>query len=231
MRPLAVTLDAAGTLFKPANAVSQTYATMARPYGGELDVGTLGSSFGRAFSRMPPMAFQRADADTLDRLERGWWRQLVKQVSDEAGGVTDFDGYFSALYEHFRQADAWVLYPEVLGILETLKTRGVPMVVVSNFDSRLLDVLAGLDITMFFEDIIFSTGARSAKPERGIFDLAVSVLDVPARDVLHVGDNVEADYHGARAAGLSALLVVRGSAQSGDEIESIESLEGIADRL
>ena len=42
------------------------------------------------------------------------------------------------------------------------------------------------------------------KPSRHMFDEAVRLLDVPAEQILHVGDNLEKDVYGAVAAGMQS---------------------------
>jgi putative hydrolase of the HAD superfamily len=49
----------------------------------------------------------------------------------------------------------------------------------------------------------------AAKPSTAIFARAVAGLGVDAAHVLHAGDGLEEDVHGARAAGLVAVLVDR----------------------
>lgn len=53
----------------------------------------------------------------------------------------------------------------------------------------------------------FSDEVGIAKPHPGIFRATLDALELPASDVLHVGDNPVADVEGAAAAGLSTALV------------------------
>lgn len=54
---------------------------------------------------------------------------------------------------------------------------------------------------------VFSNELGVSKPHPRIFTAACDLLDTPAADVLHVGDNPVADVAGAEAAGLQAVLV------------------------
>jgi putative hydrolase of the HAD superfamily len=206
---LAVTLDAAGTLFQPREPVADTYVSLASSFDAALNPSALGAAFARHFPEMPPMAFPRADADTLDRLERGWWRLLVKKVTSDCGGIADFDGYFDALYAYYSRGSAWSLYPEVVEVLHGLRARGLRTAVVSNFDSRLIAILAELGIADLFDAVIYSTAAGVAKPDARIFEMALEALGTASSSTVHLGDTKAADYFGSTNAEMRGLLIAR----------------------
>ncbi|HWC24717.1 MAG TPA: HAD family hydrolase [Flexivirga sp.] len=54
---------------------------------------------------------------------------------------------------------------------------------------------------------VFSNELGVAKPHPRMFEAACDLLVIPAADVLHVGDNPDADVAGAQAAGMTAVLV------------------------
>ena len=225
--PRAVLLDASGTLIDVASPLGDTYSRLARDFGGDLDPATLTAGFRTAFAETPPMAFPGRRGADLDRAERGWWRTLVERVTGAAGGVPELDAYFDRLYAHYADAQAWRVYPEVPAVLTALRERGVALAVVSNFDSRLTPLLDALGLATFFDAVVCSGEVGAAKPHGAIFDHALAVLGVEASEALHVGDSREADYDGARAAGIDALLVDRSSTAS--RVGTIPDLSGIPD--
>ena len=206
----AVTLDAAGTLINVARPVGETYATLARPYGGVLEPKLLSRGFGKYFPRMPPMAFPGASANEAAQQERAWWKNARRKRRSGCGWRTEVLTLTSMRSNaYFAQAEAWMVYPEVPPLLATLAARGVKLAIVSNFDSRLASLVPALGLNTHLDALIFSTEAGAAKPDAGIFELALRELGVDASQTLHVGDNVDADYHGARQAGLHAVVVDR----------------------
>lgn len=207
--PRAVLLDAAGTLIDVVEPLGETYARLARDFGGNLDPDTLTAGFRAVFHDMPPMAFPGLHGADLDRAERGWWRIVVGRVFGAAGGVPEFDACFDHLYAHYASARAWRTFPEAPAVLAALRERGVSLAVVSNFDSRLPPLLEAMGLAAFFDAVVCSGEAGMAKPDPAIFAHALAVLGVEASEALHVGDNREADCDGARAAGVEALLVDR----------------------
>jgi putative hydrolase of the HAD superfamily len=205
----AVFFDAAGTLFTVNGSVGDIYARIARDHGKEVAVSDLEAGFRRCFATAPPMAFPGASPEQALVLEKHWWKTLVHDVFAPLGAFPRFDEYFDALFAFFARAEAWRLYPETLVTLETLKSQGLIVGVISNFDSRLFNILDGFGVTRFFDPIIISTRAGAAKPEREIFTQALAHAGVEAREALHIGDSYGADIIGARQAGLTPVFVDR----------------------
>lgn len=119
-------------------------------------------------------------------------------------------------------------YPESEGVLEELRSRGLPLYVVSNWDILLEKVLWDLGWAGYFEVVVVSAVVGSEKPEGGIFDEALRVSGVtdPSRAV-HVGNDPVSDVRGARASGLDAVLVDRTGEGSPEATATIPDLGGL----
>ena len=220
----ALTLDATGTLITPARAVGETYAEIARGFGARLDPDAVEASLRKAFSEMPPLTFPGASPNRIPGLERGWWRELVGRVAAASGGVEAFSAFFDALYEHYARGGAWRAYPESAEVLDALRARGCRTAVISNFDSRLMNILRALELDHHFDAVIYSSASDAAKPQGAIFALALSRLDVRPEEALHAGDSLHNDVEGARAAGLRGVLVDRTRSEADAKREVIASL-------
>ena len=230
-RPQAVLLDAAGTLIRPARPVGETYAAVAAEHGAELAPGRLAHAFREVFPQMPAMAFPPVEPAELDLLERGWWRRLVREVLARCEATVEpFDPFFDALYGRFAHAEAWRTFSEVEAALGRLRGAGLRLAIVSNFDSRLEGIAAGLGLLDRVDALVYSTRCGSAKPDRRIFDEALARLEVPAGRAAHVGDSRTADYHGALGAGVQPWLLAR----DGDRppgTATVRDLEELASRI
>ena len=225
-RTKAVYFDAAGTLIKPARRVGESYAAIAEKYGKTVTPSELFARFRICFDGAPRLAFPNAAADQIGRLERAWWKKLVGQVFEPFGRFHNFDDYFAELFDYFAEPNAWTLFPEVLDTLAALKQRGVTLAVISNFDSRLVRILDGLGIGPWFADVFVSSRVGYAKPDRRIFDVALIRHGLLGENAIHVGDSEANDLHGARNAGLKALLIDR-KPPSGASIDRLRSLQQI----
>jgi putative hydrolase of the HAD superfamily len=118
-------------------------------------------------------------------------------------------------------------YPEVPAVLEALRAGGARLAVVSNWDVSLHDVLERTGVRPLVDAVVISAELGAAKPDPAIFRAALGRLGAGAQGALHVGDSVEHDVAGARAAGLEAVLVVRDGAAAPDGVRAIASLEGL----
>jgi putative hydrolase of the HAD superfamily len=165
--------------------------------------------FQTCFAAASPLAFPGALADEVRVLERQWWRELVVKMFEPYGPFEKFEDYFAELFTHFGKADSWALYPETRETLLTLENRGLILAVVSNFDSRVYHILAGLGIAACFDSIFLSSQVGYAKPAPEIFNVALAHHQLSANETLHVGDSPEHDAAGAIGAGLTAVLVDR----------------------
>jgi len=96
------------------------------------------------------------------------------------------------------------LYPDVDAALDRLAGHA-PLAALTNGNADLVRI--GLQ-----HRFVFALGARehgSCKPDAGIFHAACARLGIAPSDVLHVGDDPEADIFGAARAGLRTCWVNR----------------------
>jgi beta-phosphoglucomutase len=120
------------------------------------------------------------------------------------------------------------LFSDSVPALKALQELGMPMGVVSNFAARLEDGLRRLGLRDFFDFVVTSSLVGMAKPDPGIFDLAVAKTDRPRQRLLYVGDHLGDDVEGARSAGLDAVLIDRRDQRPEAHCPRIESLLDLA---
>jgi putative hydrolase of the HAD superfamily len=236
MAVAAVTLDGAGTLFEVAEPVGETYAGFARRHGMSLAPDDTERRFRAAFAAAPPLAFPGGSPTRLADHERAWWYALVRRAFGPASGAAGFDACFADLFAHYARPEAWRVFPEVPSALEELRERGLRLALVSNFDQRLVALVAGLGLATLFDAMVHSSAAGAAKPDPAIFRTALCRLGVEPGDALHAGDDPERDVGGASGAGMHAVLVdraARRSALPGDapRITRLDELPRIVDLL
>jgi len=209
IRCKAVFFDAARTLFRVRGEVGEIYRSVALSYGVDPAAVVLEQGFRRAFRSAPPLAFPGAKVEEIPGLEKGWWRRIVLEAFREAGDFPRFEEYFSELFEVFRSTRGWQLFPETLDVLRDLRARGLIVGVISNFDSRLLDVSRALGLTPLLDSFTISSLAGAAKPDPAVFRAALQRHGLRASEAVHVGDSPRDDVQGAAAAGLVPIFVDR----------------------
>lgn len=106
------------------------------------------------------------------------------------------------------------LFPDVRPALESLKQR-YTLVAVTDGNAN----LDKIGISDLFDEFVSARTAGVAKPDRRIFDAAVSVGGAPQAQTLHVGDHPEKDVQGARDAGLKTVWINRIEARWPDALD------------
>ena len=107
----------------------------------------------------------------------------------------------------YINAKTLALLNENKQVLEHLKQKGYPMVLVSNFYGNINQVLKDAGIDGYFEDVIESAVVGVRKPNPAIFALGVCALDLPASQVLVVGDAYGKDIIPAHKLGCHTLWI------------------------
>lgn len=210
-----MTFDVGGTLMAPWPSVGHVYSRVAAAHiGFNADPERITRQFVNAWRSRGEFDYSR----------EGWF-DLVRHSFHGIADVTD--ALFTALYDSFSTHDAWRVYDDVIPTFEALQKRNIRLAVISNWDARLKPTLKNVGLHDFFEVITVSGEHGHNKPAREIFDRAAAALNLPAKEILHIGDSDREDYHGARNAGFQALHLDRGAETPG----SIVSLEALISHL
>tara|TARA_Y100000590_G_scaffold179444_2_gene204557 strand:- start:3375 stop:4121 length:747 start_codon:yes stop_codon:yes gene_type:complete len=110
------------------------------------------------------------------------------------------------------------------GVLKELGKR-FPLFVCSNFtDSSCANqVLRESNFTEYFQEIVISDDVGIRKPRKEIFDVVIKASGFCASEILHVGDNLEADVRGAKSCAMQAAWITR---QIPDTSKKLRSYNG-----
>jgi putative hydrolase of the HAD superfamily len=172
------------------------------------------------------MAYYRDNHD--DASDFGGLKDLRRRcaaiVQGELGVALRLDDVEDAMLAAIRFRP----YPEVPGVLAALRERGTAIVVVSNWDVSLHDVLERTRLRPLVDAVVTSAEFGAAKPDPAIFAHALELAGgVAPGDAVHAGDSVQADVEGARAAGIRAVLVARDGEPAPAGVRAIHTLDGL----
>jgi putative hydrolase of the HAD superfamily len=210
-------------LFTTRGTVGEIYGDVARRYGSASSPSEIQAAFIRQFRHSGPLS-------TIN--EKEWWKDVVHRVFDDVGMVSNFDRFFDEVYEQFRDARGWRLFPETLEVLGKLRQLQYKLGVISNFDSRVYSVMEGLKIRAYFDSITISSETGYAKPHPEIFKAAIRAAGVPGSRILFVGDNLADDVQAGAAAGLHTILIDRqGRYSDSTGIPTIQNLRQLLNEL
>ncbi len=185
------TLDADGVHWSPR------YYAAYRDAGGALEFAAFDPLFrasDEAVGRLPGVTALGFRA-TVDAQAR-----LLLALLPDGDGIDP-----RAVAERFH-GDAVATVRRNLPVLERLARR-CPLGLVSNFTGNLKPCLDELGLARLFAAVSDSGVVGWAKPDRRIFEHALTALAVPANRAWMVGDNVEADIGGAAALGMRTCWI------------------------
>jgi putative hydrolase of the HAD superfamily len=208
-----IVLDAVGTLIKPVPSVAEAYTEAARRQGVALDCDEVRARFNLHF-QSDEVRGDRGIYSTDEATEIWRWQRIVTKVLPE---VPEPKRAFEELWDHFRRPGSWRCFPDVAPALRAIHEAGIVVCVGSNFDSRLRQVVLGMpQLAWAVDALVISSEVGYRKPHPAFFQAVCERLALSPQQVLCVGDDLENDVRGAQQAGLSALLLDRGTTHAHD---------------
>lgn len=203
-RPRAVLIDAFGTLVALEPPHGRLRATLYREAGIDVPAATAAAAFRAEIDHYVAHHLEGRDAVSLDRLRDDCAAVLHTALGDAAAGV-DRAVVRRAMLDALR-FDA---YADAAPALRALRAGGLRLVVASNWDCSLPEVLAEAGLLHLVDAVVPSAVAGAAKPDERLFAAALEAARCRADEAIHVGDSIDNDLAGATAAGIAALLLVR----------------------
>lgn len=219
----AVFFDAVGTLLFPEPPAAAVYAQVGRRFGSRYDEEAVAQRFRSAFAA-EEAADRAAGLRTSEAREVERWRRIVAAVLDD---VTDAEGCFRVLYDHFARPAGWRCNPDAPALLRRLADRGLAPGVASNYDRRLRPVLAGFAELAPLTTVVISSEVGWRKPAPEFFAALCRAVALPPEQVLLVGDDYDNDFEGARATGLRPLLLDPAGRYDPSQPRHIRSLKDV----
>lgn len=99
------------------------------------------------------------------------------------------------------------LIPGVREALDILKYKGTQLVVVSNSNGTIEEIISSLGIREYFDEVVDSHIVGFEKPDPRLFEHALVISDSDPGHTLHIGDLYHVDVLGAWSAGIHAMLL------------------------
>lgn len=120
-------------------------------------------------------------------------------------------------------------FPDAAPAIGQARSSGWRVVIASNWDVSLHHVLDRLELAALVDGIVTSAEVGARKPSPAVFERALALVRAKPPEALHVGDSIEEDVLGARAAGIEPILLTRrGGAEVPSAVRTISSLSELA---
>jgi putative hydrolase of the HAD superfamily len=200
----AVFFDVVGTVLFPDPPAPTVYAEVARRGGLKTTGAEIRAKFVEAYN-VEEAIDRAAGWITSEKREQNRWQSIVAAT---LRGVADPETCFQQLYEHFGKPTSWQLGTDIGRVIAALRERGITVGLGTNYDSRLWPVLDGFpELAPLRERTVISSIVGFRKPAAEFFRKVDEIAACDPAEVLFVGDDMDNDYLGSRAAGLEARLL------------------------
>ena len=199
-------IDAMGTLVKLEPPAPALRGELACRFGIEVSLARVQRAVAAEIAYYRAHMQEGRDAAGVRELQLRCAETLRTALSD-GDRLRGIDG--ASLADALLASLRFSAYDDARPALEAARERGERVIVVSNWDVSLGGVLARVGLGALLDGVVASAAAGARKPQPAIFEQALELAGVTAERAVHVGDSVEEDVAGARAAGIGAVWVNR----------------------
>ena len=210
--PRAVLLDSFGTLVAMEPPHLRLRAILAAEAGVDVGDDRAAAAFRAEIAHYVAHHLEGRDDASLERLRDDCAAVLHEALPGDAAAALDRGVVRQAMLDSI----AFDAFADAATALRGLRAGGLRVVVASNWDCSLPEVLAHARLLHLVDGVVASAVAGAAKPDPALFDAALSTAGCDASEALHVGDSLENDVAGAMAAGVAPVLIAREGGAAGE---------------
>lgn len=224
MTPRAILFDALGTLLQLEQPAPRLCRELAGRYAVSITEVEARHAMAAEISFYRSHLDQGRDPHSLAALREACAAELRRALPPDARRHLPsppelVDALLASLHFH--------AFSDAAPALRGYRARGLRLVVVSNWDVSLHMVLGNVGLRPFLDAVLTAAEAGVRKPDPAIFRQALDLAGSSAAEAIHVGDSLDEDVAGARAAGIEPVLVSRDGSPAPGGIRVVSSLPEI----
>jgi putative hydrolase of the HAD superfamily len=219
--PTALLLDALGTLVALEPPAPLLRRELAGRFGIEISETQAAAALGVEIAYYRSRLHEGRDAASLAVLRAGC-AEALRAGMPSSPALAELDP--ASLTEALLASLRFTAYPDAAPALARARARGQILVVVSNWDVSLADVLHRTGLAPLLDRILTAAEVGVRKPSPRIFARALALAGVSPEQAAHIGDSIEEDVAGALAAGVEPVLLRRDRGRGPPGVRTIASL-------
>ena len=218
---LALLLDALGTLVRLDPPAPRLQTELAERFGVTVSEEEAGAALQAEIRFYRAHLDEGRDAASLQRLRHRCAEVLrtALPASERLAGVGT-EELTAALLAALR----FTAFDDARPAIAAARSQGLRVVVASNWDVSLHEVLDRLELRPLLDGVVTSAEVGARKPAPAVFARALRLAGASAAEAVHVGDSIEEDVAGARAAGIEPILLSRDGRPAPPGVRCIASL-------
>jgi putative hydrolase of the HAD superfamily len=197
----AVLFDVDFTLFRPGPELGpEGYRRLGERHGLTLDPARYDEARARAIEDVP----RHPEFVHDEEVWIAFTAQIILGMGGDPAGAT---ACAVDMVREWERHENFLVYEDALPVLEELRRHALRIGLVSNGQRDLAEFAAhhGLEV----DALVGSRAHGKTKPHPSIFAAALEALGIEADEAAMVGDSYEDDVEGARAVGITAILLDR----------------------
>jgi putative hydrolase of the HAD superfamily len=205
-------LDVGFTLLAPHPSVVEIAVSVCASLGCSVDREPLADALPQAEVTLRAMAAENTALWSDERAIRRLWTAYFTVLLGAALPLdqeSERERLVKAVVDAFEHASSYRLYPDVVPALKRLRERGLQLGVISDWGIGLGLILRHHDLIDYFDFAVVSAAVRYSKPDPALFQMALARANAIPDYAVHVGDAYLLDVLGARAAGITPVLLDR----------------------
>ncbi|HEX3831187.1 MAG TPA: HAD-IA family hydrolase [Solirubrobacteraceae bacterium] len=215
----ALLIDGMGTLVSLDAPVPALVKVLQRRFGMAVSEADARHALGAEIAFYRAHMDQGRDAESLADLRARCARVLFGALPLTVSAGDD------ARTEAQLEALRFTAYDDARPALMSARGHGARVIVVSNWDVSLLEVLERVGLAPLVDAVVTSAAVGARKPGPAIFAHALALAGTATRQARHVGDSLAEDIAGARAFCIRPLLLRR----DGIREPGVETIAGLAE--
>jgi putative hydrolase of the HAD superfamily len=224
--PRALLIDGLGTLVSLAPPAPALRIELSARFGVEVSEEQAGAALAAEITYYRAHMGLGRDADSLGALRRRC-AEVLRDALPPSDRLAALDP--NEVTEALLAALRFEAFADARPALTRARAVGARVIVVSNWDVSLIEVLERVGLSPLLDGVVTSAAVGAAKPAPGIFSHALALAGVPAGDAVHVGDSLEEDVRGAAACGIEPVLLRRDGEPRIDDSGHVTTISSLAD--
>ncbi len=211
----AIFLDFYGTVVHEDGEVIRKISKRIMETGKTEKLGDIGAYWWNSFQKL----FLNSYGDTFETQRKLEKKSLLDTI-EYFGSTEDVDELSEFMFSH------WIKPPIFDDSKEFFKKCSLPIYIVSNIDSA--DIEKAVKYHKLTPTKIFtSEDAKSYKPRKELFELALKETGLSPNEVIHIGDSLSSDIKGANNLGINAIWINRNNREIPNGVMSVNNLLGV----
>lgn len=201
--------------------------------------GTIVFEDGEVVNKISKMIFETGNAQSVREVDSYWWNsfrtlfensyrenfQTQRELETKSliDTVTHFGSSVDGVSLSSEMFEYWMKPPIFKESKQFFQDCPVPIYIVSNIDKA--DILEAIAFHGLNPQAVFtSEDAKSYKPRKELFELALKETGLSADEVIHIGDSLSSDIKGANSVGIDAIWINRNGKDIPKDVTAVSNL-------